>query len=129
MRTEQSASGLRSQAARFDDAEQARRLLALAMVLDGASRDDAVRMIGMDCQTLRDWVGGDLSRIRGGLLNIARDLRRGGPLLLNGRGNGGGNRADVLDGLSDGTDRANGLAGWQRWRLRHAQHLATTGES
>jgi transposase len=55
-RTEQSAPELRSQAARCDDAEQARRLLALAMVLDGASRDDAARMTGMDRQTLRDWV-------------------------------------------------------------------------
>jgi transposase len=55
-RTEQSASELRSHAARCDDAEQARRLLALAMVLDAAARDDAARMTGMDRQTLRDWV-------------------------------------------------------------------------
>ena len=33
-----------------------RRLLALAMVLEGHSRTDAAQMNGMDRQTLRDWV-------------------------------------------------------------------------
>ena len=33
-----------------------RRLLALAMVLDGHSRTEAAQMNGMDRQTLRDWV-------------------------------------------------------------------------
>ena len=37
-RTEHTAMSLRSLAAKSDDAAQARRLLALAMVLDGASR-------------------------------------------------------------------------------------------
>ena len=31
-------------------------MLALALVLDGASRADAARACGMDRQTLRDWV-------------------------------------------------------------------------
>ncbi|MEJ0049462.1 MAG: IS630 family transposase [Rhodospirillales bacterium] len=35
---------------------QSRRLLAIAMVLDGSSREDAARQAGMDRQTLRDWV-------------------------------------------------------------------------
>ncbi|WP_428534935.1 helix-turn-helix domain-containing protein [Rhodopila sp.] len=38
------------------DAAQARRLLAIAMIHDGASRHDAARQAGMDRQTLRDWV-------------------------------------------------------------------------
>ena len=38
------------------DADQARRLLALAAVYDGMSREDAARIGGMDRQTLRDWV-------------------------------------------------------------------------
>jgi transposase len=38
------------------DAAQARRLLAIAAVLDGASRTEAARIGGMDRQTLRDWV-------------------------------------------------------------------------
>jgi transposase-like protein len=55
-RTEHSSPELRSQAAKCDDADQARRLLAVAMVLEGASREDAARLVGMDRQTLRDWV-------------------------------------------------------------------------
>lgn len=33
-----------------------RRLLAIAMVVGGASREEAARLSGMDRQTLRDWV-------------------------------------------------------------------------
>ena len=51
-----SPAALRALAARGDDAAQARRLLAIAMILEGASRLDAARQTGMDRQTLRDWV-------------------------------------------------------------------------
>lgn len=37
-------------------ADQARRLLALAAVCEGMSREEAARIGGMDRQTLRDWV-------------------------------------------------------------------------
>jgi transposase len=47
---------LRRLAANGDDAAQTRRLLAIAMVLEGTSRLDAARQTGMDRQTLRDWV-------------------------------------------------------------------------
>jgi transposase len=47
---------LRAMAAKCDDAGKTRRLLAIAMILDGASRLDAARQAGMDRQTLRDWV-------------------------------------------------------------------------
>jgi transposase len=43
-------------ASREKDGEVVRRLLALAMVLEGHSRTDAAQMNGMDRQTLRDWV-------------------------------------------------------------------------
>jgi transposase len=36
--------------------DQARRLLAIASILDGASQADAARSAGMERQTLRDWV-------------------------------------------------------------------------
>jgi len=49
-------SKLRSLAARSRDSEQTRRLLAIAMVLEGTSRLEAARQAGMDRQTLRDWV-------------------------------------------------------------------------
>lgn len=55
-RFDDDASTLRRFAAQVDDAEQSRRLLAIAMVMEGMSRADAARLTGMDRQTLRDWV-------------------------------------------------------------------------
>ena len=55
-RTEHSAASLRALARRTGDSAQARRLLAIAMILEGALREDAARQAGMDRQTLRDWV-------------------------------------------------------------------------
>ena len=54
-RTEHSAADLRRQAAGTSDAAVVRRLLALALILDGQTREDAARLAGMDRQTLRDW--------------------------------------------------------------------------
>jgi transposase len=55
-RTELAAEELRRAARRAKDNDQARRLLALALVLDGETRTVAARAAGMDRQTLRDWV-------------------------------------------------------------------------
>ena len=55
-RSNHTAAELRVSAARNGDAAKSRRLLAIAMVLEGASRLDAARQAGMDRQTLRDWV-------------------------------------------------------------------------
>jgi transposase len=55
-RLDHTAQDLRALAAKSKDADQARRMLAIAMVLEGASRLDAARQTGMDRQTLRDWV-------------------------------------------------------------------------
>jgi transposase len=55
-RQELGADGLRREAARCRDAKAARRMLALALVLEGSSREEAARYAGMDRQTLRDWV-------------------------------------------------------------------------
>jgi transposase len=55
-REELSAADLRREAARSRDANAARRMLAIALVLDGRSREDAAEACGMDRQTLRDWV-------------------------------------------------------------------------
>ena len=56
IRTDFSARELRGFAKFSKDTKQARRLLSLAAVLDGMSRDMAARIGGMDRQTLRDWV-------------------------------------------------------------------------
>ena len=55
-RRDLTASELRAEAGRTRDARASRRLLALALVLEGADRTSAARACGMDRQTLRDWV-------------------------------------------------------------------------
>jgi transposase len=50
------AAELRRLAAGSKNANQSRRLLSLAAVLDGMNREEAARIGGMDRQTLRDWV-------------------------------------------------------------------------
>src|SRR3954471_5839181 len=55
-RKELGAGELRREAGRCRDARAARRMLALALVLEGGSRAEAARAAGMDRQNLRDWV-------------------------------------------------------------------------
>ena len=55
-RTDYTSAELRSLSGRCSDGAQVRRLLALALVLDGHSRTEAAALSGMDRQTLRDWV-------------------------------------------------------------------------
>ena len=55
-RLDMTASALRAAASREKDGAAARRILALALVLDGADRKTAAETCGMDRQTLRDWV-------------------------------------------------------------------------
>jgi hypothetical protein len=45
---------VRRVAQRVKNAAQARRLLAIAAVLDGSSREQAAKIVDMDRQTLRD---------------------------------------------------------------------------
>jgi transposase len=51
-----SATELRELAARTQDGAVVRRLLAIALVLEGYPREAAAQLNGMDRQTLRDWV-------------------------------------------------------------------------
>src|SRR5215211_7894709 len=55
-RTELPAADLRRKAARTRDAKAARRMLAIALVLEGRPRGEAAAQCGMDRQALRDWV-------------------------------------------------------------------------
>ena len=50
------AADLRAAAGRGDDADATRRMLALALVLEGYKRGEAGKLCGMDRQTVRDWV-------------------------------------------------------------------------
>src|SRR5918912_3779976 len=65
----------RREAGRCRDARAARRMLALALVLEGSSRAEAARAAGMERQTLRDWV----HRYNAEGLEGRRDRRRPGP--------------------------------------------------
>jgi transposase len=56
LRADFDAVGLRAAARRSKDAAQARRLLALAAVYDGATRTEAARIGGVTLQIVRDWV-------------------------------------------------------------------------
>jgi putative transposase len=70
VRTDYTAGEVRRFAQRAKDAAQARRLLAIAAVLDGASREGAATIGGMDRQTLRDWVIRFNEQGPDGLINI-----------------------------------------------------------
>ena len=56
LREDFDATTLRSLAKKAKDANQIRRLLALAEIYDGGSRGDAARVGGVGLQTVRDWV-------------------------------------------------------------------------
>jgi transposase len=71
VRADYTAGEVRRLAKRAKDGAQARRLLAIAAVLDGASRTEAAKIGGMDRQTLRDWVIRFNDRGADGLINIA----------------------------------------------------------
>ncbi len=55
-RDDLSARELRAAAGRVKDGTVARRVLAIALVIEGAARKSAAENCGMDRQTLRDWV-------------------------------------------------------------------------
>src|SRR5215472_8164364 len=56
LRRDFDASQLRSLARRTNDGPQARRLLALAAIYDGATRTEAAQIGGIGLQIIRDWV-------------------------------------------------------------------------
>lgn len=55
-RTDLSACELRAASARSSNSAAARRMLALALVLEGVDRERAAQTCGMQRKTLRDWV-------------------------------------------------------------------------
>ena len=69
LRNDFDAHTLRGLAAKAKDANQARRLLALAAIYDGMDRAEAARIGGMERQTLRDWVHRFNEHGPGGLIN------------------------------------------------------------
>jgi len=80
VRTDFTALEVRRLARRAKNSDQVRRLLAVAAVLDGASRAEAAKVGGMDRQTLRDWVIRFNEQGPDGLINIPAP---GAPAKLN----------------------------------------------
>ncbi len=56
LRPDFDASQVLAEARRSKDGPQARRLLSLAAIYDGASRTEAARIGGVTLQIVRDWV-------------------------------------------------------------------------
>ncbi len=56
VRSDYTSGDLRRFARRSGDADQVRRLLAVALVLDGGSRGEAAVIAGVTLQIVRDWV-------------------------------------------------------------------------
>jgi hypothetical protein len=56
VRSDHTSTDLRQFARRWGDADQVRRLLALALILEGRSRSEAAKVAGVTLQIERDWV-------------------------------------------------------------------------
>ena len=80
IRGDYEAAQLRALAKRSDDAGQTRRLLALAAIYDGGSRNDAAKIGGVGLQTVRDWV---LAFNAEGPAGLVDGKAPGNPSLLN----------------------------------------------
>lgn len=106
-RMDLSVAELRAAAKRAGDTRQACRILAIAMVLDGYSREAAATACGMDRQTLRDWVH---RYNQEGLPGLADRPRSGRPARLNRQ-----QEDEVLGWVEAGADLA--VDGVVRFRL------------
>lgn len=106
VRRDFTAIELRRLARRAKDSDQVRRLLAIAAVLDGASRAEAAKVGVMDRQTLRDWVIRFNEQGPDGLINIPAP---GAPAKLN-----KGHRAFLARIVEEGPIPA--IHGVVRWR-------------
>ena len=78
-RLDRSAAELRELAVKTEDSDVVRRLLGIALLLDGWSRGEAATASGMDRQTLCDWVHRYNS---GDVAGLATGLRSGRPPAL-----------------------------------------------
>src|SRR3979409_1043002 len=76
LRDDFTAADLRRLAGKAKDADQVRRLLALAAVYDGMDRATAARIGGMDRQKLRGWGRRFNRRGPAGLINLKTTGRR-----------------------------------------------------
>ena len=129
LRTDFSAGDLRRLAAATKHANQSRRLLSLAAVLDGMDRTTAARIGGMDRQTLRDWVHRFNEHGPDGLRD---NWSKGNPPRLS-----ADQQAELTRLVETGPDRAvDGVVRWRRVDLQRvigerfgvAYHERTVGK-
>ena len=111
-RMELTAVELRRAAGRSKDARAARRMLAIALILEGVDRATAAETCGMDRQTLRDWVHRYNADGLFGLVNrtVPQRARRLAPEQL----------AALAAWVEAGPDPVRD--GVVRWRRRDLQH-------
>jgi transposase len=107
LREDYDARGLRRLAKQSDDADQTRRLLALAAIYDGDARGAAAELAGVGLQTVRDWV---LRFNAGGPDGLINRKAPGKPPLLN-----DGQRRELAEVVERGPIPA--VDGVVRWRL------------
>ena len=107
LRADFDGAGLRLLARQTKDANQARRLLALASIYDGGSRSDAAQLGSVTLQIVRDWVVRFNARGPDGLIN---GKAPGKPSLLN-----DDQRSALAQAIEDGPQPY--LDGVVRWRL------------
>ena len=108
VRTHQTADELRHRAKRLQQRAPALRLMAIAAVLDGASRKDAAKASLMTERALYDWI---LRFNAEGVDGLIDKPRSGRPPKLD-----EAQRAQVLQWVREGPDRER--LGIVRWRLR-----------
>jgi transposase len=113
LRDDYSAAELQRLAAAARNANQSRRLLSLAAVLDGMNRAEAARIGGMDRQTLRGWVHRFNAHGPEGLLDT---WSKGPEPRLSAE-----QRSEVAQLVETGPDRA--LHGVVRWRRIDLQRV------
>src|SRR3989440_9069299 len=110
-RHELGAGELRREARRCRDGAASRRMLALALVLEGSSREEAARAAGMDRQTLRDWVHRYNAEGLAGLSDRPRSGRK--PRLTPGQ------EAELAAAVERGPDPdRDGVVRWRRIDLK-----------
>ncbi len=107
LRTDFDAPQLRAAAKKTKDGPQARRLLALAAVYDGATRADAATIGGVTLQIVRDWV---LKLNADGPAGLVDRKAPGQPSRLN-----DAHRAAIAAVIESGP--APAIHGVVRWRL------------
>ncbi len=116
-RRDMAPSQLRTAAGRAKDGRVARRMLAIALVLEGVDRKTAAESCGMDRQTLRDWVHRYNAEGLAGLENRAGAGRK--PRLTPAQ------KAELAAWVETGPDpETDGVVRWRRADLKRRIEVA-----